>query len=195
MKVTKLSSIGAVGLLALLLLTPSAQIKAAAASNGTKAAAAIDAKGDLHVPIGYRTSYEFLGSWAVATAPNMPPRETHVVYASPGTIEAYLKDKRFPDGSVLVKEVLEASTEKMTTGIVSRAQKLKGWFVMVKESKDTHPENALWGDGWAWAWFNPSDPSKTTSMDYRVNCITCHLPAKSTDWIYVQGYPPLKATQ
>jgi hypothetical protein len=28
------------------------------------------------------------------------------------------------------------------------AQTLKGWFVMVRDSKNTHPGNKLWGDGW-----------------------------------------------
>jgi hypothetical protein len=48
----------------------------------------------------------------------------------------------------------------MKTGTVSRAQTLKGWFVMVKESKDTLPDNTLWGDGWAWSWFDADNPLK-----------------------------------
>jgi hypothetical protein len=115
------------------------------------------------------------------------------VYASPGTIAAYLKDKRFSDGSVLVKEVFQTETGKMMTGTVSRAQTLKGWFVMVKDNKNTHPGNALWGDGWAWSWFDADKPSKTTSTNYKVDCLPCHVPAQATDWIYVQGYPPLEA--
>jgi hypothetical protein len=81
----------------------------------------------------------------------------------------------------------------MMTGTVSRAQTLKGWFVMVKESKDLHPDNALWGDGWAWSWFDAGNPLKTTSTNYHVDCLPCHVPARDTDLIYVQGYPPLEA--
>jgi Cytochrome P460 len=73
----------------------------------------------------------------------------HVVYASPGTIAAYPRTRRFPDGSVLVKEVYQTATQPMATGTVRHAQKPQGWFVMVKESKDIHPNNKLWGDGWA----------------------------------------------
>ena len=58
------------------------------------------------------------------------------------------KTSIFPDGSVLVKEVYQAATGEMQTGVVSRAQTLKGWFVMVKESKEIHPGNPLWGEGW-----------------------------------------------
>lgn len=75
------------------------------------------------MPADYRTSYEFLGSWAVADEPGKSPSQIHVVYASPGTITAYLKHHRFPDGSVLVKEVYQATTRPMKTGVVSRADK------------------------------------------------------------------------
>jgi hypothetical protein len=80
----------------------------------------------------------------------------------------------------------------MTTGTVSHADALKGWFVMVKDSKGLHADNKLWGNGWGWSWFDAADPSKTTSTDYRINCLSCHVPAQASDWVYVGGYPRLK---
>ena len=53
----------------------------------------------------------------------------------------------------------------MTTGTVGHADTLKGWFVMVKDSKGRYPGN---------------------------DCLSCHLPAEASDWICVQGYPSLK---
>ena len=153
--------------------------------------AVVDANGNLRVPANYRTSYQFMGSWAIANDKGPGSKGLHVVYASPGAIEAYHKDGRFPEGAVLVKEVYEAATGKMTTGTVSHAQKLQGWFVMVKDSKNGHPGNSLWGDGWGWSWFNADNPSKTTSSDYRIQCLTCHEPVRDTDLVYVQGYPQL----
>jgi hypothetical protein len=114
------------------------------------------------------------------------------VLASPGSVEAYRKDGRFPDGTVLVKEVFETATKEMTTGTVSHAEKLKGWFVMVKDNAGRYRGHPLWGDGWGWSWFDAANPTKTTSTDYRLNCKSCHVPAKATDWIYVDGYPALK---
>lgn len=186
------SLVGAAVLLAFGTLVVNGQIDMAAAANNPSANSVVDAQGNLRVPPDYRTSYQFLGSWAVADTPGQSPNQLHVVYASPGTIAAYRATKQFPDGSVLVKEVFQAATGPMKTGTVSRAQSLKGWFVMVKESKNIHPGNALWGDGWAWSWFDAGDPVKTTSTNYKVNCLSCHVPAQSTDWIYIQGYPPLK---
>lgn len=183
-----------VGLVSLLTVSAAVygQLGASSATNRLRTEAVVDATGNLRVPADYRSTYQFLGSWAVAADQGQGSKQVHVVYASPGAIAAYRKDGRFPDGSVLVKEVFEAATGAMSTGIVSHAQKLKGWFVMVKDSRNTHPSSKLWGDGWGWSWFDASNPVTTTSTDYKVDCLTCHVPARATDWIYVQGYPPLK---
>lgn len=169
----------------------SARSGSAAGANNPDSAAVVDAAGNIRVPADYRTNYHFLGSWAVAAEPGQGSKEIHIVYASPGVISDYRKNGRFPDGSVLVKEVFATATEGMTTGTVSHSQTLKGWFVMVKDSGNAHPGNKLWGDGWGWSWFDVGNPGKTASTDYKVDCKTCHLPAQASDWIYVKGYPPL----
>jgi len=152
----------------------------------------VDAAGNIRIPEGYQTSYQYLGSWAIAADSGQGAKEMHDVYASPGTIDVFRRTGRFPDGAVLVKEVRETETKPMTTGTVSHATKLKGWFVMVKDSKGAHPGNPLWGDGWGWSWFDASDRSKTTTTDYKAECLACHVPARASDWVYVDGYPPLK---
>jgi hypothetical protein len=168
------------------------QIGTTAPSAGPKVEAVVDATGNLHVPDTYRTTYQLLGSWAVATDQGKGSKELHVVFASPGTIAAYRKEGRFPDGAVLVKEVFQGATGQMTTGTVSRADTLKGWFVMMKDSNGRYAGNKLWGDGWGWSWFDAANPSKTTSTNYRTECLTCHVPAQASDWVYVSGYPPLR---
>jgi Cytochrome P460 len=183
-------AIGIMGLSAIVAVAAHGQVDTS--SIGPKPDAAVDASGNLHVPEAYRTNYQLLGSWAVAADEGRGLKELHVVYASPGTIAAYRKDGRFPDGAVLVKEVFEATTGQMTTGTVSRAETLKGWFVMMKDNNDRHAGNKLWGDGWGWSWFDTDNPSKTTSTDYKTDCRSCHVPARVSDWVYVNGYPPLK---
>jgi hypothetical protein len=117
-------------------------LRLSAADNQIKTLeAAVDAQGHLHVPSGYRSAYDFLGTWAIAADKGGGSKEIHVVYATPGTIVAYHKTSHFPDGTVLVKEVHETSTASMTTGTASHAPTLKGWFVMVKDSKHSHPGN------------------------------------------------------
>ncbi|MFZ1425231.1 MAG: cytochrome P460 family protein [Geminicoccaceae bacterium] len=180
------------GLLSLVVLTGTGQTTLSATADEARAATVVDAKGTLRVPADYRATYEYLGTWAVAADGDQGSKGLHLVYASPGTTAAYRKDGHFPDGTVLVKEVFEAATAPMTTGTVSHAQTLKGWFVMVRDSKDSYPGNPLWGDGWGWSWFDAGDPLTTTSTDYESDCKSCHVPASSSEWIYVQGYPPLR---
>jgi hypothetical protein len=66
----------------------------------------VDPGGNLRVPEAYRTTYQSLGSWAVAAGLGQT---------------AYRRDLRFPDGAVLVKEVFQAAAQ-MTTGTVSDAE-------------------------------------------------------------------------
>ena len=198
------AGVGAAGLLVMVAVIANGQMGSLAANSELKAEAIADPEGNLHVPAAYRTTYEFLGTWAVASDQGQGSQELHVVYASPGTIAAYRKDRHFPDGTVLVKEVRFAATAPMTTGTVSHADKLRGWFVMMKDSNGLHPGNNAWGDGWGWSWFDAASPSTPSlnipvpgggvaaTNDYRENCKACHQPAQATDWIYVDGYSALK---
>ena len=204
MKTINLLAVGTVAILAVVGVAARAQRDGATSQSFANAEAVADTAGNLHVPDTYRTTYEFLGSWTVAADKDQGSKAFHVVWASRGSIGSYRKDGHFPDGTVLVKEVHFAATGQMTTGTVSHADKLRGWFVMVRDSRGRYPDNNMWGDGWGWGWFdaaNPSTPSRTlplpgggvaASLDYRENCKSCHLPAQATGWIYVDGYPPLK---
>src|SRR5262245_54683383 len=192
MKIINVVGIAIAGISAMIAVAADAQTSMTASSKGLKVDTAVDTSGNLHVPAGYRTTYQFLGSWAVASDQGRSWKEFHVVYASPGPITTYRSTVRFPDGAVLVKEVFQAATGQMTTGVVSHAETLKGWFVMVKDSNGRHAGNPLWGDGWGWSWFDAANPSRTTSSDYKTDCRSCHVPAQGSDWIYVSGYPPLR---
>ncbi len=150
-----------------------------------------DAQGNLHVPADYRDRYEYLGTWSVSADQTPGAKQLHVVYASPGTRAAFRRTGKFPDGAVLVKEQLEAETARMTSGTVSHEQKLLGWFVMVKDDTNRHAANPLWGEGWGWSHFDANAPTRTNSTNYQSDCKGCHMPAKATGYIYMQGYPSL----
>ena len=151
-----------------------------------------DLRALLSVPADYRTAFHFLGTFAVAGESGRGAKELHSVYASPDVIPAYRVTGRFPHGAVLVKEVFETDTADMTTGQVSHAGRLQGWIVMVKDTGETYRDDPLWGEGWGWAWFNADSPTKTSTSDFRGECLGCHEPARSKDWVYVQGYPALR---
>jgi Cytochrome P460 len=191
MRISKAMSLAVATTVAAVVIVALVQVNRASSGTGQAVTNVVDAKGNLRVPENYRTLYQPLGTWAIAADSGRGSKELHEVYASPGTIEAFRRGGRFPDGAVLVKEVLGTSTMGMTTGTVSHAAALKGWFVMVKDSRNSHPGNPLWGDGWGWSWFDAGQPLRTTSTNYKTDCQGCHVPAQSTDWIYVSGYPVL----
>jgi hypothetical protein len=126
--------VGALGFSVIVVAIAAGQIRSLAANNELEVGSVADANGNLHMPDGYRTAYEFPGTRAAAADQGQGAQELHIVYASPGTINVYRKDRHFPDGAVLVKEVYRAATEPMTTGTISHSERLKGWFVMLKES-------------------------------------------------------------
>ena len=159
--------------------------------------------GAISVPTDY-TQWPTLGTWTHAKNEKgiTNIHEYHVVYTQPETIEYYQKKRRFPDGAVLVKELLHAETMSMTTGpAVGHATTIKGYFVLVRDTKGRFKGSPLWGDGWGWSFFTADDRVKTKSTDYKVDCIPCHVPAKDLaprnakqddKWIYTFGYPVLR---
>ena len=147
--------------------------------------------GGISLPADYREKFVHLGTYAVATKPDKPVDEMHNVYARPEDVQAYRRDGKFPDGAILVKDITNVGSEKLTTGQSTWTKDIKIWFVMVKDSKGRFPKNDLWGDGWGWALFEAKDPKKNVATDYKTDCIPCHVPAKQDDWLYIRGYPIL----
>ena len=148
----------------------------------------VDKSGNISKPANVRDTYQSLGAYTV-----LDPKgnQMHMTYASPGSAEAYRKTGKFPDGTVLVKEVFGTDHAQMTTGDANWASGTKVWFVLIKDQKGRFAGNPLWGDGWGWALFKSDAPDKQVATDYKKDCLGCHIPARSTDWIYVQGYPVL----
>jgi hypothetical protein len=146
--------------------------------------------GSIHMPdTNFRASWPTLGSWTILGDGEATGQ--HVVYTQPGVIEYYLEHGAFPDGAVLVKELLETETGNYTTGTAAYAAETTGWFVMVKDNHDRFEGNNLWGTGWGWAYFGADDRDLTTTENYRSECKSCHIPARKTDWIYIEAYPVL----
>ncbi len=151
----------------------------------------VDDDGTISIPSNFR-EWAYLGTWSIAGDDEEGgAADFHVVYTQPETIEAYRRTGEFPDGAVLVKELIEADTGDLTTGRVSWAKRVTGWFIMIKDRQGRFEGNGLWGDGWGWALFQADDPATTVTKDYKAECLPCHVPAKKDDWVYVRGYPVL----
>ncbi len=149
----------------------------------------VDEKGNIALPKDYRESFFYVGTFSVASDKEKEAAELHNVYTRREDWIAYKKDKKWPDGAIVVKEVYEASSENLTTGRSSWASKIKVWFVMVKDTTGRFPDNESWGDSWGWQLFEGKDSTKRASEDYRSDCRVCHLPAKKSDWLYLDRLP------
>lgn len=152
----------------------------------------VDKQGNIRKPDDYRDLYELLGTYTV-----LDPKgnQIHVTYASPGTAAYYRQTGKFPDGTVLVKEVFGTDHARLTTGDAHWAKGIKVWFVQIKDTQHRFPNNKLWGDGWGWALFKSDAPDRQVATDYKKDCLGCHVPARSTDWTYIQGYPVLESSK
>lgn len=150
----------------------------------------VDEGGAISLPGSFQTRMVHLGSWFV---PDGAGSGFHGVYTEPETVEAYRRTGRFPDGATLVKELRGSVAKDYTTGTdVSRSTgEIKQWFVMVKDSTGRFTGNPIWGNGWGWALYKPDDPSRNLATNFRRDCLGCHVPAESTDWVFMEGYPLL----
>lgn len=152
----------------------------------------VDAKGNIGLPDDFRATMSHLGSWFV---PAGDASGFHDVYLDSDAVTAFRKTGKFPDGAVMVKELRHPEVGNYTTGAgVSHAGDIKQTFVMVKDSTNRFAgKNPAWGDGWGWALFKPDSGGKSVVTDYKIDCLGCHLPAKSKDYIYTEAYPTLSA--
>jgi hypothetical protein len=159
----------------------------------------VDGEGNITLPKNFRSDWTFLGTWSIADKDVEPSSAAsghgaaglHNVYTQRGVVEAFRRNGKFPDGAVIVKELLKADTTSMTTGTVSRGIEVEGWFVMIKDTAGRFSSNPLWGDGWGWVLFNADKPDTPVTKSYKTECLGCHIPARDDDWIYLSGYPVL----
>ena len=150
----------------------------------------VDAKGNISRPRQYRESWSHLGTFFVI-GESQSSHSMHSVYTERENLDAYNETGAWPDGAVLVKEVMTTAGDQLTTGAANWAAEPDVWFVTVKDAEGRFPENPLWGEGWGWALFKADAPEVQVSTNYKQDCLNCHIPARETDWVYVQGYPSI----
>ena len=146
--------------------------------------------GAIELPKDFRKDLAHMGSWFVADG---GASGFHDVYTEASTIEHYRKTGTFPDGATLVKELRHSASGDYTTGkgVAYANADIKQTFVMIKDSTNRFADNPLWGDGWGWALYKPDNEGVNVASNYKTDCLGCHVPAKETDWIYIEGYPTL----
>ena len=164
-------------------------------TTSTPKPATVEAEPALQVPSAdYRRDWVELGTYSMlADNPADGAKKLQYVYTERKNVDAYLKSGSFPDGAVLVKDVYAGKTETLTCGTVSYAGDLVGRFILVRDSSNSKAGSSpRFGDGWGWAYYEGSETKMTVTTNYKTDCLGCHLPARATDFVYVQGYPILR---
>lgn len=182
--------INAIVISAIVCATATSYAKGMAADTGKAFSPYVDSKGNIKLPDDFRRTMVHLGTWFV---PEGDAGGFHDVYADATAVDGYRSTGKWPDGATIVKELRVSASGNYTTGKgVSHATKeIKQWFVMVKDTKGRFPNNSSWGDSWGWALIKTGDTTKNVSTNYKTDCLGCHIPAQSTDWIYVEGMSTL----
>lgn len=156
--------------------------------------------GELALPTGFR-EWLFIGGPITPNGlngGNAPFPEFHDVYIQRDNLRYYQTHGNFPDGTVIVKELVLAQAGKYPDGSIDSASgrgyfpgEIHGLDVMVKDSKrfsSTHD----------WGFFTfthqaPPYPPTAKPMP-AAECASCHIAGVAkTDMVWVQFYPLLRA--
>lgn len=173
----------------------------ASPQSGEKRGPVFTKDGDLVLPTGFR-SWIFIGGPITPNGlndGNAPFPEFHSVYIEKENLRYYQKNGKFPEGTVMVKELSLAQVGEHSDGSVDSASgrgyfpsALSGLDVMVKDSKRFNKTN-----DWGFFTFghHPEPYESAAKESSKKECASCHIASVAkTDMVWVQYYPLLKAT-
>ena len=148
--------------------------------------------GSLEQPSGYR-------EWVCVGTPltpndmnggEAPFPEFHSVYINPMAWQAYNQTGKFPDGTVLVKELLSVGKKQASSGKGYFMGEFIGLEAAVKDSKRFPKAPGYWG----YFSFGHSYPlAKTAKAQAGATCAACHQALAADDQVFTQYYPVLRA--
>lgn len=151
----------------------------------------VDNDGNMFLPADLLTHWELVGMNGLMAEDKSSIVSLHSVFTQPEAAAYYRQNGEFADGTVLIKEIRNASMTTGTTGFVGYSDDVDVWFMMVKDTQGRFEGNADWGSGWGWALFNGDDMTTNTSRGWEQECMGCHLPVKEQDWVHSSHYPGL----
>jgi len=148
----------------------------------------------LNQPQGYR-DWIYVGTPLTPNDMNdgeAPFPEFHSVYINPSAWRAYQRTGAFPDGTVLVKELVSVGTKEASSGKGYFMGEFIGLETAVKDSKrfPNEPGN------WAYFSFGHSYPlAESAKAQATENCSSCHQARAAEDFVFTQYYPVVRAAK
>ena len=170
--------------------------KAENTNSMTKKFASWNSKGELIRPEGWR-EWVFVGTPVTPNDMNggkAPFPEFHNVYIDPVSFAEYSKSGKFPDGTILVKELVSVGSKAAVSGQGYFQGEFIGLEATIK-SKSQHPDEP---GNWAYYSFTTEgggDLNNVATAFETAKCNTCHQSSAADDWVFTQYYPVLRAAK
>ncbi len=150
--------------------------------------------GKLIRPEGYR-EWVYVGTPLTPNDLNPPEAafpEFHNVYIHPDDFEHYSKTGEFPDGTVIIKELVSVGSKQAVSGIGYFMGEFVGLEATIKDSKRFPDEPGYW----AYFSFGHSYPLADTAEKFHAPaCNACHVASAADDLVFTQYYPVLRAAK
>jgi len=166
----------------------------AAKDESAKSSVQFNRDGELQRPTGYR-------KWTYVGTPLTPNDlnddnasfpEFHTVYMNPESYNHYEESGEFPDGTVLVKELISVGTKEASSGNGYFMGEFIGLEVSIKDKTRFKDEPG----NWAYFSFGHKYPLKDKAkVQPAASCNDCHTGNADDDWVFTQYYPVLRAAK
>ncbi len=157
-------------------------------------AAKFDGDGNLRRPEGYR-------EWVYVGTPLTPNElnngkaafpEFHNVYIDPASYKQWKKTGSFPEGTIIVKELVSVGSKAAVSGQGYFMGDFLGLEATVKSKKrfPNEPGN------WAYFSFGKQPELMASAKAFATDqCAACHQAAAADDMVFTQYYPVLRASK
>ena len=192
-RVLVMSALGAIVVILAVTVHPEASSDQVGQGNKSSVAK-FDDEGALVRPEGYR-EWIYVGTPLTPNDMNggeAPFPEFHAVYINPESYAAYKKTGKFPEGTMLVKELISVGSKKASSGNGYFMGDLRGMDVSYKDSKRFKDEPG----NWAYFNFQHELPLADKARPQKASaCNVCHEASADEDWVFTQYYPVLRAAK
>jgi hypothetical protein len=117
--------------------------------------------------------------------------EFHNVYIDPASFASYKRSGTFPDGTVILKELVSVGSKSMDSGDGYFQGDFISLEAMVKDRQRFNDEPG----GWAFFRFGEAPNYRPTGARMKTeSCNDCHSGA-SEDYVFTDTYPVLRAAK
>lgn len=124
--------------------------------------------------------------------PEAPFPEFHNVYIHPSDFDHWKRTGTFPDGTVIIKELVLVGATQAVSGKGYFMGEFTGLEAAIKDSKRFKDEPGYW----AYFTFGHSYPLADTAQAFPAPaCNACHAASAAEDFVFTQFYPVLRAAK